>query len=140
MNRKILLLTAAACLYGTVAAHAWENDLTLVDKIDVQSDKGLATFDISYVDAKIDLYVLADRTNASVDFVNTKNNVDIKSMTIKDAIPITDPTNSGATFRVEEMTWDERDHIVAAANNAQRSTVHLVRERGHPQSRGTNRL
>jgi len=168
MNRKILLLTAAACLYGTVAAHAWENDLTLVDKIDVQSDKGLATFDISYVDAKIDLYVLADRTNASVDFVNTKNNeflgratgfqgekfkadgvtadntisgpngvvvinhnevwagdgdstlkvVDIKSMTIKDAIPITDPTNSGATFRVEEMTWDERDHIVAAANNA----------------------
>jgi hypothetical protein len=167
MNRKALLLTATACLYGTVAAHAWENDLTLVDKIDVQSDKGLGTFDISYVDPKIDLYVLADRTNASIDFVSTDNNaflgraggfqgqalkpdgtadntisgpdgvvivnhkevwagdgdstlkiVDIKTMTVKDTIPITDPTHPDVKLRVDEMTWDVRDHLVAAANNA----------------------
>jgi hypothetical protein len=44
--------------------------------------------------------------------------VDIKSMSIKDTIKIADPTVSGATFRVDEMTWDVADHVVAAANNA----------------------
>nr|WP_294511307.1 hypothetical protein [uncultured Rhodopila sp.] len=47
-----------------------DENMVLVDTIDVNSDKGLGAFDISYVDPKIGLYVLADRTNASVDFFN----------------------------------------------------------------------
>jgi len=167
MNRKAVMLAGAALVTGTVAARAWENDLSLVATIDV-GGKGLGTFDISFVDPKIDLYVLADRTNASVDFVNTETNqflgrasgfqgqkfkadgvtadntisgpdgvvivnhkevwagdgdstlkvVDIKSMSIKHTIKIDDPTHPGATFRVDEMTWDVADRVVVAANNA----------------------
>jgi hypothetical protein len=167
MNRKVSLLAGVACIMISGAAYAGENDLSLMDRIDV-GGKGLGTFDISYVDPKIELYALADRTNASVDFVNTENNqflgrasgfqgqkfkadgvtadntisgpdgvvivnhkevwagdgdstlkiVDIKSMSIKDTIKIADPTVPGATFRVDEMTWDVADHVVAAANNA----------------------
>ncbi len=43
-----------------------DEHLTLIDKIDVGGN-GLGAFDISFVDPKIGLYVLADRTNASVD-------------------------------------------------------------------------
>ena len=50
-----------------------DEHMVLVDTIDVNSDKGLGAFDISFVDAKINLYVLADRTNASVDFFNPRD-------------------------------------------------------------------
>ena len=73
MNRKVSLLAGVACIMISGAAYAGENDLSLMDQIDV-GRKGLGTFDISYVDPKIELYVLADRTNASVNFVNTENN------------------------------------------------------------------
>ena len=46
-----------------------DEHMVLVDKIDVGGN-GLGTFDISFVDPKINRYVLADRTNASVDFFN----------------------------------------------------------------------
>src|ERR1700712_841654 len=56
------------------AGHARADEqMVLVAKIDVQSAKGIATFDISFVDPKIGLYVLADRTNASVDFFNARD-------------------------------------------------------------------
>jgi hypothetical protein len=55
-----------------------EEKMVLVDTIDVQSDKGIGAFDISFVDPKLGLYVLADRTNASVDFFNTRDNTFIK--------------------------------------------------------------
>src|ERR1700712_3762651 len=49
-----------------------EEKLVLVKTIDVQG-AGLGTFDISYVDPSIELYVLADRTNASVDLFDSQN-------------------------------------------------------------------
>jgi hypothetical protein len=49
-----------------------EEKMVLVDTIDVASAKGLGAFDISFVDPKRGLYILADRTNASVDFFDTK--------------------------------------------------------------------
>jgi hypothetical protein len=51
--------------------HADEH-MVLVRTIDV-GDNGLGTFDISFVDPKLNLYVLADRTNGSVDFFDAKN-------------------------------------------------------------------
>jgi hypothetical protein len=51
-----------------------DEHMVLVETIDVQSDKGIGAFDISFVDPKLRLYVLADRTNASVDFFNTDDN------------------------------------------------------------------
>jgi hypothetical protein len=49
-----------------------DEQLTLKTTIDV-GGKGLGAFDISYVDPKINLYVLADRTNASVDFFDASD-------------------------------------------------------------------
>ena len=50
-----------------------DEHMVLVDTIDINSDKGLGAFDISFVDPKRGLYVLADRTNASVDFFNARD-------------------------------------------------------------------
>src|SRR5271168_4392509 len=66
---------AAACIFagaafamlisGAPGAQADEH-LNLIAKIDV-GGKGLGAFDISYVDPELQLYVLSDRTNGSVD-------------------------------------------------------------------------
>lgn len=64
---------AAAWLVPVLAVAAYagharaDEHMVLVDKIDV-GGKGLGAFDISFVDPTIDRYVLADRTNGSVDF------------------------------------------------------------------------
>ncbi len=56
------------------AGHARADEhMVLVDTIDVNSAKGISLFDISFVDPKRALYVLADRTNASVDFFNARD-------------------------------------------------------------------
>lgn len=53
---------------------SWADEhMVLVDKIDVNSPKGLGAFDISFVDPKLGQYVLADRTNASVDFFDARD-------------------------------------------------------------------
>jgi hypothetical protein len=55
------------------ASHARADEhMVLVDTIDVGGN-GLGLFDISFVDPKIGLYVLSDRTNASVDFFDPKD-------------------------------------------------------------------
>jgi hypothetical protein len=70
--KKIAL---AACvmpvlgLAGFTGQARADEHMVLVDTIDV-GGKGLGAFDISFVDPKIGLYVLSDRTNASVDFIN----------------------------------------------------------------------
>ncbi|MBV8457203.1 MAG: hypothetical protein JO122_11380 [Acetobacteraceae bacterium] len=53
-------------------ARAQDEQMRLVSTIDVGGN-GLGSFDISYVDPTIDLYVLADRTNASVDFFDASD-------------------------------------------------------------------
>jgi hypothetical protein len=55
------------------AGHARADEhMVLVDTIDVGGN-GLGAFDISYVNPKRGLYVLADRTNSSVDFFNPRD-------------------------------------------------------------------
>src|SRR6516165_1122454 len=60
----------------TVALTGWwgalAGELTFKKTIDVGGN-GLAAFDISFVDPKIELYILADRTNASVDLVDSED-------------------------------------------------------------------
>jgi hypothetical protein len=160
---------AAACIFagaafamlisGAPGAQADEH-LNLIAKIDV-GGKGLGAFDISYVDPELQLYVLSDRTNGSVDLFDpitdtfiervsgfkgvvlnsngTANNnlsgpdgvitvnhtqiwagdgdstvkvIDIATHKIIDVI------STGGKFRADEMSLDRRDHILAAANNA----------------------
>ena len=141
---------------------------------------GLGAFDISFVDPKIGLYVLADRTNGSIDLLDsehgtflgrigakcatatatncfqavvlnpipagappgtvaTANNsksgpdgvviVDHKEIWAGDGdsrIKVIDiatksfitTISTGGTLRVDEMAYDPKDHILAAANNA----------------------
>ncbi len=68
----LMMLTAAAPLVaGSCPARADEH-MVLVDKIDV-GGAGLGAFDISFVDPTIDLYVLSDRTNASIDFFDASD-------------------------------------------------------------------
>jgi hypothetical protein len=55
------------------ATHARADEhMVLVDTIDVGGN-GLGAFDISFVDPRTGLYVLSDRTNASVDFFNARD-------------------------------------------------------------------
>lgn len=44
--------------------------------------------------------------------------IDIATFSLTDTIKVTDPTNPAEIKRVDEMAWDSRDHILAAANNA----------------------
>ena len=55
-------------LLGVQDARADEH-MTLLTKIDVGGN-GLGAFDISFVDPQLQLYVLSDRTNASVDLID----------------------------------------------------------------------
>lgn len=74
--------SVAMCLAAGVAAFTMlltggqparaDETLTLIDKIDVGGN-GLGAFDISFVDPSLDLYVLSDRTNASVDFIDSNH-------------------------------------------------------------------
>ncbi|MBV9653392.1 MAG: hypothetical protein JOZ42_02385 [Acetobacteraceae bacterium] len=137
-----------------------DESLQLVKTIDVGGN-GLGVFDISFVDPSLGLYVLADRTNASIDFVDTTNNTFLgriggfvgvvhnpdgtanNSLSGPDGVliadrrvvwagdgdstvkvidlvagKITDTISTGGKFRVDEMAYDPRDHIIAVANNA----------------------
>ena len=44
--------------------------------------------------------------------------IDIATFRIIDTIQVIDPTDSNVKMRVDEMAYDSRDHILAAANNA----------------------
>ncbi|HEX4172405.1 MAG TPA: hypothetical protein VHY82_08005, partial [Acetobacteraceae bacterium] len=44
--------------------------------------------------------------------------IDIATFSLTATIPVTDPTDPTVKMRVDEMAWDSRDHILAAANNA----------------------
>jgi hypothetical protein len=188
MRSPIRLLMIAASLTlmaGTTGAFAedWHprpaEEMPTLDKlVDVQGN-GLGAFDISFVDPKIGLYILSDRTNASVDMlgsehghflgrvghtctaadatlhfcfqgvvlnppvppatVGTANNslsgpdgdvvVGHKEIWAGDGdsrIKVIDiatksfitTISTGGLFRVDEMSYDPQDHILAAANNA----------------------
>jgi hypothetical protein len=148
-----------------------DDALILKKMIDVGGN-GLGAFDISFVDPKIELYVLADRTNASVDFIDSEdasfigrvgskcpssgthtdfcfqgvvlvNGAANNNLSGPDGVVIVDhkevwagdgdseikvidiatksfvtTISTGGKFRVDEMAYDSRDHIIAAANNA----------------------
>jgi hypothetical protein len=71
---------AAACIAAGMGAALLfagparaEEHMTLLDMIEV-GGKGLGAFDISFVDPTLNLYVVSDRTNASVDFIDTATN------------------------------------------------------------------
>ncbi len=180
--KKQLLSSVIACGFIAVAAgsavaedHDWGDDhhqpkpeeqLVLKKTISVQG-VGLKAFDISYVDPKLELYVLADRTNASVDLFDSDEatftgrigaicptgnpaphycfagaqpttalsgpdgvvTVDHKEVWAGDGdsrIKVIDlkthkfvtTISTGGQFRVDEMAYDPRDHVLAAANNA----------------------
>jgi hypothetical protein len=149
---------AVLLLTGGAPATADEH-LSLIAKINV-GGSGLGAFDISYDDPTIDLYVLSDRTNASIDMVDASDDtfigrvggfkgvvkvngvadnnlsgpdgntiVDHKEIWAGDgdstmkvidiaSRTITYTISTGGQFRVDEMAYDPRDHLVAAANDA----------------------
>src|SRR4051794_25956535 len=73
MRKTVFAAAAVAPMLAGYAGHARADEhMVLVDTIDV-GGKGLGAFDISFVDPKRGLYVLADRTNASVDFINPRD-------------------------------------------------------------------
>jgi hypothetical protein len=148
-----------------------DEQLVLKKKIDIGGN-GLGAFDISFVDPKIELYVLSDRTNASVDLIDSEdasfmgrigavcpagnpaphfcfqgvvlvNGVANNNLSGPDGVVIVGhkeiwagdgdsrikvidaatksfvtTISTGGMARVDEMADDPRDHILAAANNA----------------------
>jgi hypothetical protein len=182
MRSRRCLLTFAVPLTIMAGAYsgAWADDssrgddqnksrgdeqLVFKKTIDVQG-KGLGAFDISFVDPRIELYVLADRTNASVDLFDSEDPAFIGRVGTQCSTPATTDfcfqgaqattsvsgpdgvvivghkeiwagdgdskikvidistrtfvksISTGGKFRVDEMANDPRDHILAAANNA----------------------
>jgi hypothetical protein len=79
VNHSNKMIVAAASIMPLIALAGGarpalaDEQMVLVDKIDVGGN-GLGAFDISYVDSRRGLYVLSDRTNASVDFIDPRNN------------------------------------------------------------------
>jgi len=161
-----------AIFAGTFSlAHAAENgasdeSLSLAKKVYV-GGSGLGVFDISFVDPQIGLYVLSDRTNASIDLLDSNQGIFVgrvgKQCPAGDPAPyfcfqgvqattsVSGPDgvvivghkeiwagdgdsrvkvislftrqfittiSTGGTKRVDEMADDPRDHLLAAANNA----------------------
>ncbi len=150
-----------------------DEQLVLKKTIDV-GGIGLGAFDISFVDPKIELYVLADRTNASVDLFDSEDATFIgrvgdkcpagnpaphfcfqgvvlnaagtaanNNLSGPDGVVIVDhkevwagdgdsrikvidlatksfitTISTGGSDRVDEMAYNSRDHLLAAANNA----------------------
>src|ERR1700730_10927887 len=80
-SRERLLMFAASLtlMAGTMGAFAEDRDRhpaeekpTLDKLVDVQGN-GIGAFDISFVDPKIGLYILADRTNGSIDLLGSEH-------------------------------------------------------------------
>ncbi len=66
-----LVGAGVSCLLGVAARSA---DETYTVKTVIPVPGGLTSFDIAFVDANINTFVLADRTNKSIDVVNTATN------------------------------------------------------------------
>ena len=182
---RLLTFAVPLAIVAGACGGAWADDsgpkgdeqLVLKKTIGVGSDSSgkpltLTAFDISFVDPKIELYVLADRTNASVDLFDSEqaefigrvgatcpmgnpaphfcfqgvvsvNGVVNNSLSGPDGVIIVDhkeiwagdgdsrikvidiatkqfvtTIDTGGKFRVDEMAYDSRDHLLAAANNA----------------------
>src|SRR5262245_39049800 len=83
MSTKAKLLACLAgavipCLLAVVAAHS---DETYQLKTTIPVPGGLKSFDIAFVDANVRTLVLADRTNKSIDVVDTDTNTMIHQYT-----------------------------------------------------------
>ncbi len=192
--RLFMIAASLTLMAGTVGAFAWDSgpprrsgdDAPTLDKLVSVHGSGLGAFDISFVDPKIGLYVLSDRTNGSVDMLDSEHGDFIgrigavcpaknpaphfcfqgvvlnppappvtveacrgceqQPVRVPDGVTTSSGNNSeeiwagdgdsmikvidlktrsfittistGGTARVDEMAYDPRDHILAAANNA----------------------
>jgi hypothetical protein len=73
-----LVGASASCLLAVAARSA---DETYTVKTIIPVPGGLTSFDISFVDANINTFVLADRTNRAIDVVDTRTNTLIHQFT-----------------------------------------------------------
>jgi DNA-binding beta-propeller fold protein YncE len=77
--KGFLLATAVPTAMLLVVANARANSqqhdehMVLVDTIDLQAEKPLQGFDISFTSSKLNLYIFADRSNGSVDFFSASD-------------------------------------------------------------------
>jgi hypothetical protein len=161
-GRKIKLayfagaVAALPFMAGTATADEVFKATAAVTGLGTQSING---FDISFVDPRLKLYILGDRTNKAVDVVDTESNalvtqvgkgtftgatgnnntsgpdgvvfVDHKEIwagdgdsTVKifswpSGTLVVPPLSTGGANRVDEMCFDQRDHLVMMANNAE---------------------
>src|SRR5436309_13789196 len=71
---KLLACLVGASVSCLLAVAARSADETYSVKTVIPVPGGLTSFDIAFVDANVDTFVLADRTNKSIDVVNTATN------------------------------------------------------------------
>ncbi len=180
MSKRMKLL---ACLAGaampcllSMAAYSADEQFSITAKIHVPSingnTKGLASFDISWVDPILDQYFLADRSNKAIDVVDPGSNLVVNQLTGctpncsvfvgaapggsdqsgpdgvltvdqryvwagdgNSRVQVIDATNNALVTtintsgpgtvhptpspnRADELCYDERDHIILIANDA----------------------
>jgi len=71
-RQRLLILTAPLMFLATAWAGASADETLKINKMIDVGGTGLGAFDISFVDPRIELYTLADRTNGSVDLIDSE--------------------------------------------------------------------
>ena len=74
-----LFAIALPCTFGLTGSASADETFTATAIIPVPG--GINSFDIGFVDADINTYVVADRTHATVDVIDTKTNTLVKQLT-----------------------------------------------------------
>ena len=88
------LVAAALLLFGTAASA--DETFTARTAVSLPGTQKVTLFDISFVDPVIGLYLLADRTNKTVDVVDTTTNSVLVQLTATPAFAGATPSNNNA--------------------------------------------
>src|SRR5437588_7717358 len=82
INAKLIAGLGVALAPWLLAVPASANEVfSVTSVINLPHGQALGSFDISFVDAVAGVYVLADRTNKSIDVVDTSTNTVVNQLT-----------------------------------------------------------
>src|SRR5277367_4147064 len=93
---RAVLTTAALLLVGNAASAAPDEIYTARTVITLPGTDKVTSFDISFVDPVIGLYLLADRTNKVVDVIDTSTNTVLVQLTATPPFAGATPSNNNA--------------------------------------------
>jgi DNA-binding beta-propeller fold protein YncE len=127
MTREFRLLACLACALAVAAvtmrgAFAGEKQFGVTSIIQLPGVQKLGSFDISFVDSVSGFYILADRTNKSVDVIDTSTNEVIKQLT-PGFVGFSGNNNTSGPNGVLTVDYSDHSEVWAGDGN---STVKVI--------------